>query len=90
MFTWDETKRRTNIAKHGWDFAGAEAIWDQPVVSWEDDRMAYGEERINLLGWLHGRVMHLTYTDDGEILRVISLREAEKHETLHYIKALVR
>jgi len=90
MFTWDETKRQTNIAKHGWDFAGLEAVWDHPVVSWEDDRLVYGEQRINLLGWLHGRIMHLTYTDDGECLRVISLREAEKHETSRYIKTVFR
>jgi len=90
MLTWDETKRQGNIAKHGWDFAGSDAIWDHPVLSWEDDRVAYGEQRINLLGWLHGRVMHPTYTDDGETLRIISLREAEKHEALRYIKTVSR
>jgi len=52
--------------------------------------MAYSEQRINLLGWLHSRVMHSTYTDDGECLRVISLREAEKHGTSHDIKTVAR
>jgi len=90
MFIWDENKRLTNIAKHGWDFVGAETIWDYPVVSWEDDRVFYGEQRINLLGWLHERVMHLTYMDGGDELRIISLREAEKHETYRYIKTIAR
>jgi len=57
MLIWDERKRLANIAKHGVDFVDVEAIWDGPVESWEDAREHYGEQRINLLGWLHGRVM---------------------------------
>jgi len=90
MLIWDEAKRQANIAKHGYDFAGVESIWDQPVVSWDDEREYYGEQRINLLGWLHGQVMFLTYTDDGDHFRVISLRKADKHETGRYIKTLPR
>lgn len=26
-FTWDEAKRKTNLAKHGFDFAVAEAVF---------------------------------------------------------------
>jgi uncharacterized DUF497 family protein len=86
VLIWDEAKRLANIAKHGCDFVGADAIFDHPVVSWEDDREGYGEQRINLLGWLHGQVMHLSYTDDSETLRVISLRHATSHETRDYFK----
>lgn len=86
MLTWTDSKRRRNIAKHGYDFVGADAIFDGPVVSQEDDREAYGEQRINVLGWLNGRVMHLTYTDDGEAMRAISLREATSHETNVYFR----
>lgn len=50
--------------------------------------MAYGEQRINLLGWLEGRVVHMTYTERGEDLHVISLREATKHEARYYFKAI--
>jgi len=90
MLTWDEAKRQINIFKHGHDFIGVDAIWDHPVVSWDDERENYGEQRINLLGWLYGRVMFLTYTDDGEYFRVISLRDAEKHEVKHYVKTIIR
>ncbi|MDR2195371.1 MAG: BrnT family toxin [Gallionellaceae bacterium] len=86
MLTWDENKRQENIARHGVDFVGCDAIFDTPVVSWEDAREAYGEMRINVLGWLHGRIMHLTYTDDGEIMRAISFREATPHEIKRYFK----
>jgi hypothetical protein len=70
------------------DFAGCEEVFDAPVVTAEDSRAAYGEQRINLLGWLHGRVVHLTYTERGEDLHVISLREASKHEARHYFKVV--
>lgn len=86
MLTWTDSKRRRNIVKHGYDFVGADAIFDGPVVSQEDDREAYGEQRINVLGWLNGRVMHLTYPDDGETMRAISLREATSHEANHYFR----
>jgi uncharacterized protein len=88
MITWDEAKRQANIAKHGLDFVGCEAIFDYPVISLEDTRDAYGEQRINLLGWLDGRVVNMTYTERGETLRVISLRRANRHETRRYFRIL--
>ena len=60
-------------------------MFDGPVVTWDDDRAAYGELRINLLGWLHGTVVHLTYTERQDDLHVISLRKAEKHEIRYFI-----
>ncbi len=90
MFTWDNAKRRRNLKQHGFDFVGAEAIFDGPVWSYEDKREDYGEQRINLVGWLDGRLMHLTYTDDGTSLRIISLREAEKHEIRRYLQSFTR
>ena len=53
-------------------------------------RLAYGEQRINLLGWLDGRVVHMTYTERGEYIHVISLREATKHEIHRYRQVLSR
>jgi len=88
MITWDESKRQANIRKHGIDFAGCEAVFDHPVVTWEDDREEYGERRIDLLGWLNGRFVHLTYVERGEEFRAISLREADKHEIRRYRAAI--
>ena len=85
MPTWDESKRLRNIKAHGLDFVECEAVFDGPVVAWDDDREVYGELRINLLGWLHGTVVHLTYTERGYDLHVISLRKAEKHEIRYFI-----
>lgn len=88
MLTWDEPKRQINLRKHGIDFAGCDAVFDYPVVTWEDDREEHGEQRINLLGWLGGRLVHLTYVERGDEFRAISLREAEKHEIKRYRAAI--
>ena len=88
VVTWDEWKREANLHNHGLDFEGCEAVFDHPVVTQEDTRKAYGEQRINLLGWLRDRVVHMTYTERGEDLHVISLREATKHETRYYFEAV--
>ena len=85
MPTWDERKRQSNLKDHGLDFLGCEVVFDGPVVTWDDDRVAYGELRINLLGWLNGMVVHLTYTERQDDLHVISLRKAEKHEIRYFI-----
>jgi uncharacterized DUF497 family protein len=86
MPTWDEPKRPRDIKARGLDFIGCEAVFDSPVVTWEDDREAYGEQRINLLGWLNGIVVHMTYTERGDEPYIISLRKAEKDEIRHYAK----
>ena len=88
MPTWDEAKRQSNLKAHGLDFAGCEAVFDGPVVAWDDDRLAYGELRINLLGWLDGTLVHMTYTERQNDFHVISLRKAVKHEIKYFIEQI--
>ena len=84
MVTWDEPKRLLNIKDHKMDFVGCESVFDGPITTREDDRLHYGEQRTNLLGWLGGQVIHMTYTERGENVQVISLRKATKHEARNY------
>ena len=49
MITWDESKRQENLRKHGLGFVGCEAVFDHPVVTWDDDRETYHEQRLNLM-----------------------------------------
>ena len=51
-----------------------------------DDREAYGEERVNLLGICDGVVLHVTYVERGERIRIISARRAERHEREDYYR----
>jgi uncharacterized protein len=75
-----ETSKTTS-----WTF-GVARQFDSPVVTWEDARENYGELRINLLGWLNGVVVHMTYTERGDEPHIISLRKAEKYEIRRYAK----
>jgi uncharacterized DUF497 family protein len=90
MPSWDESKRRANIGKHGFDFHGCEAIFDGPIWVYDDKRAVYGEQRLCVVGWLDGRVMHMTYTEREDDFHVISLREAEKHEARRFFEEVSR
>ncbi|MFM9968422.1 MAG: BrnT family toxin [Burkholderiales bacterium] len=59
-------------------------VYDAPITTREDDRLDYGEHRINLLGWLDSKVIHMTYTERGDDFHAISLRKATKHEAREY------
>ena len=86
MVTYDEAKRQINLARHGIDLAETGAAFDFPMVTEEDDRMAYGEARYCSLAWLNGRVVYLVWTQREDAARVISCREGTRHEIIRYIE----
>ena len=88
MFTWDETKRKLNLAKHGIDFHDAAAIFEGPLVTVEDTREDYGEPRYIALGLLEGVVVSLLYTGRNDRVRLISIRKALKHETRFFFSQI--
>jgi uncharacterized protein len=86
-FEWDTKKAAVNRRANGVTFdQGAKAVSDAFAVEWIDDRMAYDEERINLLGMCDGVLLHVTYTERGDRIRIISARRAERHEQDHYYR----
>ena len=88
MITWDEAKRRENIKKHGLDLAALETVFDQPMISVEDDRQSYGELRVQSLGMWQGRVVFLVWTPRGdEAAHIISCRYADRKETDAFFNA---
>ena len=78
--TWDETKRRANLGKHGFDFVDASTVFEGPTFTFEDDRLAYGEQRFITLGLLRGRVVVIAHTEHDDEVRVISMREGTRRE----------
>ncbi len=74
----------TDLRKHGLDFVGAEAIFNDFMLVLEDTREAYGEARYFALGIKSGRVVALIYTERDEQVRLISLRKATHRETQRY------
>ncbi|MGH8136265.1 MAG: BrnT family toxin [Steroidobacteraceae bacterium] len=88
MFAWDEAKRRTNLRKHGIDFADVGKVFRGVTLTAEDDREAYGERRFLTLGLLEDQVVSVTHTERGEEIRIISIRKAMKHEARYYFSQI--
>jgi uncharacterized DUF497 family protein len=86
-FDWDNTKAAANWRDHGVAFDQAVRAFRDPfAVETIDDREDYGEERINLLGMCDGVILHVTYTERGDRIRIISARRAERHEQDFYYR----
>lgn len=49
-----------------------------------DDLDASGETRFNAIGLVDGRMLFVTYTVRGDVIRIISARGAEPHEKRKY------
>ena len=88
MFAWDENKRQENLRKHGVDFADVEFIFADYTVTTEDDREAYGEQRLVSLGLLHGIVVSVVFTERNGKVRIISIRKATNHEKRFYFSQI--
>ncbi|QTA88703.1 BrnT family toxin [Desulfonema magnum] len=85
-FTWDQTKQKTNLAKHGFDFADAEAVFAGMTYTFGDNRTYYGEDRFITLGMLKGRIVVIAHTEQDDEIRIISMRKATKHEQKTYFE----
>lgn len=81
---WSEAKRESNLRKHNLDFIDARRVFEGPVISLEDDRFDYTEDRYISIGMLKGIVVVIAHTDSEEEIRVISMRKATNHERRLY------
>ena len=85
-FEWDEKKRLRNSDRHGIDFADVYRLFDFDRYLFEDDRFDYDETRWISFGLLFGEVVVVTHTETDELIRIISVRRAEKDEQETYFK----
>jgi uncharacterized DUF497 family protein len=87
LFEWDDEKEAVNLRNHGVSFHDAVvALRDPFAFEVIDNREIYREERINLIGMCGDRLLHVTYTERGDRLRIISARRAEKYEREDYCR----
>ena len=85
---WDEEKNKENIRKHELDFADAWEIFDAPMLVNLDTREDYGEDRWIGIGFLKTLVAVVVYTESEDVIRIISLRKALRHERARFEEAL--
>ena len=86
QYEWDNGKNRNNQIKHGVDFNLAEQFEWNSAIEFADNRFDYGENRYCALGYIGHRLYHLvfTYRTNEKVIRIISLRKANKREVLKY------
>jgi uncharacterized DUF497 family protein len=83
-YEWDPAKARTNLRKHGIDFADVVAIFeDDEALTLEDNDT--DEERFVTIGLdALGRIIVVVYAWRKEIIRIISARKATPRERKQY------
>jgi uncharacterized DUF497 family protein len=84
-FEWDDIKAAENYAKHGVSFELAIEVFKDPFgIERLDDRADYGEDRYILIGTAEAAVLTVVYTERNSRIRIISARQASKHEQDDY------
>lgn len=85
-FEWDDKKARTNVRKHGVSFDEALSVFFDPFAETiSDPDHSEGERRFVSLGrTIKGRLVVVSHTDKNDVVRIISAREATRHERKSY------
>lgn len=87
-FKWSESKRESNIQKHGLDFVDAPSVFNGLTYTFEDDRFSYSEQRYVTLGLLAQYPVSIVHTENDHEIRIISFRKATKNEANIYFRAI--
>jgi uncharacterized DUF497 family protein len=81
---FDPAKSLRNIRERGLSFDRANNFDFATATLRIDDREDYGEVRIRAIGFLDARLHTLVFTDQGEDMRIISLRKSNRTEMRLY------
>lgn len=84
--TWDENKAAKNFTKHGVSFGEAATVFGDPLsVTYPDPDHSVDEQRFIIRGMSErGKILVVSHTDDGKLVRFISAREATYGERKSY------
>ena len=84
-YSYDPKKKAANLKKHGLNFDEARGVIENaPSVTFEDKRFNYGKALYFTQGLLHGGVVIIATAETDKTIRIISMREADKHEQKIY------
>lgn len=86
-YGYNPKKKAANLKKHGLDFDDAKQIIESgKVVTFEDNRFDYDEQRFITLGLLREEVVVIVTTETDDEIRIISMRKADKREKAIYYR----
>ena len=85
-FAWDQKKASSNLVKHNVSFEEGLTVFGDPLSNtFPDQDHLIEEQRFVIIGSSErGRILVVAHTDDGELVRVISAREATHGERRSY------
>jgi len=85
-FAWDQKKASRNLVKHSISFEEAATVFGDPLSNtFPDQDHSIEERRFVIIGLSdQGRILVVAHTDDGELVRIISAREATHGERKSY------
>jgi uncharacterized DUF497 family protein len=83
---WDGAKADSNERKHGVTFSEAMTLFADPLsVTGYDPLHADDEDRFLTMGAsIDGRTLVVSHTDRGDVVRIISARDATRRERKDY------
>ncbi|MCA2641648.1 MAG: BrnT family toxin [Microcystis aeruginosa Ma_QC_Ch_20071001_S25] len=86
QFEWNKNKAVKNLSKHGVSFEEAKTVFDDPLyVDFYDPEHSESEERYLIVGESdRGRLLIVSYTERGDVIRLISAREVTQNEREAY------
>jgi uncharacterized protein len=83
-FEWDEDKRLKVMRERGIDLRRVVRIFENPVVSFTDARIAYGEVRQISIGLVDDECFVVVHTRRQDVIRVITGWKGGKREKARY------
>jgi uncharacterized DUF497 family protein len=85
-FEWDPAKAVRNLRKHGVSFEEASTVFYDPLaVTGADPDHSEGEERLITFGVSSAkRLLVVSHTERGDVIRIISARPATRGEKRIY------
>ncbi len=84
-FEWDSRKAAANFRKHKISFETACEVFFDPFLRVVDAGVVEGEPREAVIAMtVNWRLLYVVYVEQGDVIRIISARPAEKAEREMY------
>lgn len=85
-FNWDDWNKDKNWLKHKVAYRECEEVFfNSPRITYKDIKHSLLEERYGILGKTdNNKLLHITFTVRGNLIRVISARNMNKKERTKY------
>ena len=86
QFEWDRQKVKKNRKKHKISFDEAMTIFYDPLsATFDDPDHSVDEQRLITIGYSSpGRLLVVSHTERGKVIRIISARKATAHERMKH------